>query len=370
MLVTMKDIRSMEEESADILHNITPCSSEGLTSLAASTSTLTIDHSQDEHDHGGHDCLQFSPASPNFLLASAWDSSSLSVSTIVIQTVRLYDIAANEEKTKFDHRAAVLSTTFSDASHAYSGGLDASLRELELESEKIHALGQHDDAISSVCYSGEAKAIITGSWDRSIHFWDPRAATTQQSSHQLPERIYFMDAPSLFHILDVRKMETPEQTRDNSLKFLTRALACMSDGQGYATASVEGRIAVEYFDPSSAVQEKKYAFKCHRQTIDEVDHVWPVNALAFHPTYNTFASGGSDATVSIWDHKVKKRLRQFPRYNSSVSTLAFSADGSRLAIGASYTWDAGEEGARTADRPALFVRELGEEVKPKGWGTS
>ena len=132
---------------------------------------------------------------------------------------------------------------------------------------------------------------------------------------------------------------------------------------GYATASVEGRIAVEYFDPSPAIQEKKYAFKCHRQTIDDADHVWPVNALAFHPTYNTFASGGSDATVSIWDHKVKKRLRQYTKYNAPVAALAFSADGSRLAIGASYTWDAGEEGARTAERPSLFVRELGEEVK-------
>ena len=132
---------------------------------------------------------------------------------------------------------------------------------------------------------------------------------------------------------------------------------------GYATASVEGRIAVEYFDPSPAVQEKKYAFKCHRQTIDDVDHVWAVNALAFHPTYNTFASGGSDATVSIWDHKVKKRLRQYQRYAVPVSALAFSADGTRLAIGASYTWDEGEEGARTTERPALFVREPGEEVK-------
>ena len=54
---------------------------------------------------------------------------------------------------------------------------------------------------------------------------------------------------------------------------------------GYATGSVEGRIAVEYFDPSPQIQEKKYAFKCHRQTIDDVDHVWPVNALAFHPVY-------------------------------------------------------------------------------------
>ena len=197
-------------------------------------------------------------------------------------------------------------------------------------------------------------------------------------------RVVIALASRLFHIFDLRKMDAPEQTRESSLKFLTRALACMSDGQGkhppvvpltvlsfscfpklsgYATASVEGRIAVEYFDPTPAIQEKKYAFKCHRQTIDDVDHVWPVNALAFHPTYNTFASGGSDATVSVWDHKVKKRLRQYTRYNAPVAALAFSADGARLAVGASYTWDAGEEGARTAERPSLFVRELGEEVK-------
>ncbi|KAI0261891.1 WD40 repeat-like protein [Gloeopeniophorella convolvens] len=310
--------------------------------------------------------LQFSPTSSNLLLASAWDS-----------TVRLYDVTANEEKTKFDHRAAVLSAIFSDASHAFSGGLDASLRELEIETEKIHALGQHDDAISSVRFSSQANAIITGSWDRTVRFWDPRASTTQQSSHQLPERVYFMDvtgnrlvialASRLFHIFDIRKMDAPEQTRESSLKFLTRALACMSDGEGYATASVEGRIAVEYFDPAPSVQEKKYAFKCHRQTIDDVDHVWPVNALAFHPTYNTFASGGSDGTVSVWDHKVKKRLRQYPRYPSPIAALAFSTDGSRLAVGSSYTWDAGEEGARTTERPQLFVRDLGDEIKPKGW---
>ena len=39
-------------------------------------------------------------------------------------------------------------------------------------------------------------------------------------------------ASRLFHIFDVRKMDKPEQTRESSLKFLTRALACMSDGEG------------------------------------------------------------------------------------------------------------------------------------------
>ena len=45
------------------------------------------------------------------------------------QTVRLYDIDANEQKTKFDHRAAILACAFADNERAFSGGLDTSVRE-------------------------------------------------------------------------------------------------------------------------------------------------------------------------------------------------------------------------------------------------
>ncbi|KAG6897098.1 hypothetical protein C0992_004030 [Termitomyces sp. T32_za158] len=224
-----------------------------------------------------------------------------------------------------------------------------------------------------MAYFRESNILITGSWDRTLRFWDSRAGSPQQSSHDTPERVYQIDlvnntlvaamASRLFNIYDIRRMDAPLQQRESSLKFMTRSLACMPDGQGYATASVEGRIAVEYFDPSPTVQERKYAFKCHRQTIDDVDHVWPVNALAFHPLYNTFASAGSDATVSIWDHKVKKRLRQYPKFANPISSLAFNCDGTKLAIAVSYTWDEGESGLKTAERPAIIVRRLGEEVK-------
>ena len=90
--------------------------------------------------------------------------------------------------------------------------------------------------------------LITGSWDRTVRFWDPRASNQQQSSHEVPERVYNMDlaghmlvvamASRLFHIYDIRKMDTVNQARESSLKFMTRALACMADGQGVFSHSV------------------------------------------------------------------------------------------------------------------------------------
>ena len=83
--------------------------------------------------------------------------------------------------------------------------------------------------------------------------------------------------------------------------------------QEYKKDSVSGRVAVEYLDPSPDVQKKKYAFKCHRIKENEVEKIYPVNAISFHNTYQTFATGGSDGFVNIWDGFNKKRLCQFHR---------------------------------------------------------
>ena len=75
----------------------------------------------------------------------------------------------------------------------------------------------------------------------------------------------------------------PEQDRESSLNFQSRCVRCFPDGHGYAMSSVEGRVAMEYFDTSEAVQAKKYAFKCHRAKEGGVETVYPVHAVAFHP---------------------------------------------------------------------------------------
>lgn len=58
----------------------------------------------------------------------------------------------------------------------------------------------------------------------------------------------------------LRRLEfgAAEQQRESSLKFQTRCVATYPDCRGYALGSVEGRVAMEVFDPS---QEGKYAFK-------------------------------------------------------------------------------------------------------------
>lgn len=164
-------------------------------------------------------------------------------------------------------------------------------------------------------------------------------------------------------IWDLRNMQHPLQRRESALKHQTRCVRCFPDGQGFVVTSIEGRAAVEYFDPSPEVQTKKYAFKCHRRDVDGVQTAYPVNTVSFHPVHGTFATGGCDGIVNIWDGAAKKRLCQLHRYPTSIASVAFNSDGSLLAIASSYTF---EEGQKDHAPDTVFVRSMtNAETMPK-----
>lgn len=120
---------------------------------------------------------------------------------------------------------------------------------------------------------------------------------------------------------------------------------------------------MEYLNTDVEIQKKKYAFKCHRVKQEGVEHIYPVNAISFHRTHNTFATGGSDGFVNIWDPFNKKRLCQFHRYLNDIAALSFSWDGSMIAIAVSKVWPAEEE---TTGRDMIFVRHVTDnETQPK-----
>nr|KAJ3420440.1 hypothetical protein HK105_005663 [Polyrhizophydium stewartii] len=308
---------------------------------AAGAAALGVELADAPRD--GISSVVFSNASKSVLAVTSWD-----------KTVSLYDVAENQTLARYSHKAAVLDAAFAGARDVvYSGGLDLTLKSFDLASKNEKALGSHDEAISSVEYSKETGVIMTGGWDRTVRLWDDRTPSVHIGTFAQPERVYSMSttqnklvvamAARAIYVYDLRNLSEPEQRRESSLKFMTRKVACIPSGEGFATSSIEGRVAVDYFDKSAEAQAKNYSFKCHRQVVDGVDTIYPVNALAYHPVHGTFASGGSDGVVCMWDGFNKKRIKQYPRYPTSISALAFNADGTRLAVASSYAF---EEGAR------------------------
>lgn len=96
-----------------------------------------------------------------------------------------------------------------------------------------------------------------------------------------------------------------------------------------------------------------------------IEMIYPVNAITFHKDYNTFATGGSDGLVNIWDGQHKKRLCQFHKYPTSIASLAFSNDGSTLAIASSYMHEH-EKPPESIPEDAIYIRTVtDQETKPK-----
>lgn len=292
-----------------------------------------------------------------------------------------------------------------DCETAVSAGLDGSVRlhrllrqsaadgagnQLQLPScEGTTVLGGHESAVRCVraCGAMGPACMVSGSWDKTLKMWDVRAATACVGTIAQPDKILGLSAgtasagvgaaggevPLLVvatqgrqvSLIDLRSPSEPMQKRESSLKCQTRCVAQMPSGEGFTLGSVEGRVAVEYVDPSPEAQSKKYAFKTPRQSVGGVDTAFPVNAICFHPTYtSTFATGGADGLVHVWDGAKKKKITSLSRYPTSVACLAFSpGSGDKLAIAASYTW---EQGDQPHPPDAVIVRSMCDsEVRPK-----
>lgn len=279
--------------------------------------------------------------------------------------VYLYDTVAEpggKLLRKFEHRAPVLDVCFGRTDdEAFSCGLDWEVRRIDLNTGAQTVLSTHSAPVRNVLFSPAHSLLVSSSWDSTLHLHH-LAHPGDFSTVALPSKPFSLSAsPTKLVVamanraVNIYELEAlaqaaqqggdvniqPWQQRESSMKYMTRAVACMPNDAGYASSSIEGRVAVEWFDPSEESQARKYAFKCHRQTVDGQDVVYPVHALAFHPVHGTFASGGGDGVVALWDGVAKRRIRQYQRFPASVQTIAFSADGKYVAVGVSPGFEDG-----------------------------
>jgi cell cycle arrest protein BUB3 len=294
-----------------------------------------------------------------------------------LQNIHLYDGLSGARKALLPHGAPVLDATFNtDGTTIYSGGLDSKIKQTDIStSGAAVVVGTHDAAVKCIEWLPSRNLLASAGWDSALKLWDPRLnSSVGPVSHlTLPGKAFSMSTTTTadarlvvatsgrhVEIYDIRSLGTNQQqqshtSRESSLKFQTRCVRCFPTGDGYAISSVEGRVGIDYFDPSEHIQAKKYAFKCHRKTELGKDIVYPVNTIAFNSVYGTFVTGGCDGILNFWDGSNKKRLHQVSGYPTSIAAATFNNDASILAVASSYTYERGER-----DHPpdAIFLRKV------------
>jgi cell cycle arrest protein BUB3 len=262
-------------------------------------------------------------------------NSRLLASTSWDGNVRMHDTSDKVLVLSQFMEAGALFSLDAHQNFLYVGGADGSIRRLDIETGKPQWIGTHesnknqnpnDKACSCLNVISE-HVVASAGWHRQLHFWDVRQQQSSSSSMiatvELPGKAFSMDVDTnktliavatsgrRLAFIDIRKTRENEHDttnasaaaaitanlvldRESSLKYQTRCLRFFPDSNAIAIGSIEGRAAVEFLeDLGRPALGKKFAFKCHRVG----DMVYPVNAIAFHPKYGTFATGGCDGTV-------------------------------------------------------------------------
>ncbi|KAI3730732.1 hypothetical protein L1987_61907 [Smallanthus sonchifolius] len=246
--------------------------------------------------------IRFAPASNN-LLISSWDTN-----------LRLYDVDGSKLTFEASGEAALLDCCFQGKAAAFSTGSDCSIiREMHntdddmrrsygcLECYRVdfqllmynfdvgisENFGNHDDLATCVEFSEETGQVITCGWDKKINCWDSRSTKALTSVNTVNVAVESMSISgfivmaavgSSVNIYDLRKFNNSFYSKcvDIQIKCVQPYL-----DQGFAAGSVEGRVALRYFNPPDQNN---------------------------NGNYGAIITGDYDGYVTIWNAESKKRV--------------------------------------------------------------
>jgi len=297
--------------------------------------------------------------------------------------VRLYELGERGRtvgRAMIRHDQPVLCAAWSnDGTRVFTGSCDNTAKMWHLESKRDGVIAQHTAPIKECLWAEAIGCLVTGSWDKTVKFWDVRTPGPAKGTVSVGERVYCMDlkeqllvvgtADRNMLIYDLRNPSKPFKTMPSPLKFQSRCVAAFPDMGGFALGSIEGRVAIQYIDEKKA--DRNFAFKCHRISPElhsnQVEKVFAVNAICFHPKFGTFATAGSDGCYTFWDKDTKQRLKLFPRNDNSITTCCFNRDGTVFAYALSYDWSKGIEHVPDKRKPhgIMLHSVLEEQVRPR-----
>jgi len=318
--------------------------------------------------------MEFSPSTlqQNYLISGSWDFS-----------VRCWEVEQTGKtipKSMKNMGCPVLDVCWSDEGNkVFIASTDKQVKCWDLASDQLLQVAQHDAPVKTCHWIKGASytCLMTGSWDKTLRFWDTRSPTPMMTLN-LPERCYCADVDYPMavvgtagrHVIVYSLDKGPQEHRrqESPLKYQHRCVTIFKDKTkaptGYALGSIEGRVAIQYVNPTSP--KDNFTFKCHRvNPTAGYQDIYAVNDIAFHPVHGTLATVGSDGTFSFWDKDARTKLKSSDTKDQSITKCCFNANGQIFAYAVGYDWSKGHEFYNVQKKPAICMRPCFEELKPR-----
>lgn len=194
----------------------------------------------------------------------------------------------------------------------------------------------------------------------------------------LPERCYCADVDYPMAIVGTAGRRLIVYSLDNMpqefkqvespLKFQHRCVAVFRDKKktptGYALGSIEGRVAIQYVNPVNP--KDNFTFKCHRVNANNnIQDIYAVNDIKFHPIHGTLSTVGSDGSFSFWDKDARTKLKSSEMMDQAITKSCFNAHGQIFAYAVGYDWSKGHEYYNPSKKTHIFLRPCFDELKPR-----
>lgn len=312
-------------------------------------------------------CLKFSPhPSSSFIAACGWDSKA-----------SVWEVGPTDQavpKAQIAQADPILGLSWkSDCSSIFLAGTDNQVKLWDLASNQVRQVGAHQAPVRDVAWCEQLQHVISGGWDNSIRFWDTRQSSPT-ATIPLSGKVYGMSFsyPLLVAILSDRQMAvinvnsvvqgncTPTTVPDTTIKYQIRSVATSPDAKTIVLGMIEGRCICKNvtLEPSVNVTQD-FTFRCHRDTLAH-----SLNCLAYNPVHGSFATGGSDAQILLWDKNAKQRLKCYASLGGPVTAMDFRHDSQVLAYSIGYDWHKGHEHANSV-QPRISLKKIGDDAKPK-----
>jgi WD40 repeat protein len=275
----------------------------------------------------------------------------------------LWDAATGDRKRTVTESGRLLSLAIAPDGKSLACGVGKEVRLYDLGAETPgRVVTSHDFAVTSVTFTRDGRAVISGSHDHTVK---RTSLATGRTEWQAPG--YFEQVNSVALSKDAALLATGSSDGSYAHRVLKAGVRCLGPGAVRLWDARTGRLLRRLGDPAEQVMAvalspdgrhvaggggnpggsgvvRLWDTATGTEVWSRDDHTAEVLAVAYAPDGSSVATAAADGQVKVRDPKTGAVQRTLEGHDGGATSVAFSADGALLACveghGATRLWEA------------------------------